>query len=591
MNKTTNTSFFAFLIMFLSVFYSCTQEPPVAPSPSPHGTTNISYQISVNNNIENGRIIADKTSAEEGSLVTITVTANTGFELNTITILKGSQTIPVTTIINGYKYSFSMPDGSVFVTAIFKESITSGQEQTILVTFSSMGGSEVSSQVINKGSNATKPANPTKNNCEFDGWYTSTDGGLTLSDNPFDFTTAITDSIILYAKWKTSSSSGQSGIILNKTTLNLTKLESTTLSATVSQNQNNSSDITIYWKSSDNSIASVNSNGLVIAEDKGTAVITAYYYDYANNAEEVSADCSVTVTYATKNTDDFVLVEGSSINLTADLTPKSAVFIPKRPIEIKDIYVCKHEVTQAEFEKYCTYIDDGPTETDGKGDNYPVYGLSWIEAMMYCNLRSIAENLTPCYTFYHSSQGYVSEGLKDPRKWLEIDTKVINGSIKYHGPLADSTTFNLWIDESTGIQFDQTANGYRLPTEAEWEYTARNRNRDNFIHSGSDNLDEVAWYNDYNASVSAEIHIEETTYGEVMQKQPNGLGIFDMTGNVAEICFDYYINPINTSSPSIITTPDASGTRVVRGNSMQISVNHRERSWFSTGLRVVRNAE
>ena len=79
------------------------------------------------------------------------------------------------------------------------------------VTFNSMGGTEVSSQRIESGNKATKPTDPTKQATEtetytFDNWYTSTDGGTTLSEIAFDFDTAISDNITLYAKWNVYSS-------------------------------------------------------------------------------------------------------------------------------------------------------------------------------------------------------------------------------------------------------------------------------------------------------------------------------------------------------------------------------------------------
>ena len=79
------------------------------------------------------------------------------------------------------------------------------------VTFNSMGGTEVSSQRIESGNKATKPAAPTKQATEtetytFDNWYTSTDGGATLSETAFDFDTAIKGDITLYAKWNVYTS-------------------------------------------------------------------------------------------------------------------------------------------------------------------------------------------------------------------------------------------------------------------------------------------------------------------------------------------------------------------------------------------------
>ena len=79
------------------------------------------------------------------------------------------------------------------------------------VTFNSMGGTEISSQRIESGKKATKPADPTKQATEtetytFDNWYTSTDSGTTLSETAFDFDTAISDNITLYAKWNVYTS-------------------------------------------------------------------------------------------------------------------------------------------------------------------------------------------------------------------------------------------------------------------------------------------------------------------------------------------------------------------------------------------------
>ena len=76
------------------------------------------------------------------------------------------------------------------------------EASTFTVSFSTDGGTKVDSQTVDKGSKAKKPAtDPTKNGCTFDGWYTSTDGGKTLSSTAFDFNTAISANITIYAKW------------------------------------------------------------------------------------------------------------------------------------------------------------------------------------------------------------------------------------------------------------------------------------------------------------------------------------------------------------------------------------------------------
>ncbi|MBR6296031.1 MAG: formylglycine-generating enzyme family protein, partial [Treponema sp.] len=85
-------------------------------------------------------------------------------------------------------------------------------------------------------------------------------------------------------------------------------------------------------------------------------------------------------------------------------------------------------------------------------------------------------------------------------------------------------------DPDTGIHYDTSANGYRLPTEAEWEYMARGGDlgfhEEQTTYSGSNNIADVGWCG------AGKTH-------EVKQKQPNVLGLYDMSGNVAEICYDW----------------------------------------------------
>ena len=167
--------------------------------------------------------------------------------------------------------------------------------------------------------------------------------------------------------------------------------------------------------------------------------------------------------------------------------------------------MCSHEVTQKEYEKYCKYGSASPSSNYGAGYDYPAYYVSWYDAVVYCNLRSKAEDLNPVYAI---------NGETDPSKWTDIGSQVIDGVTKYCGPPSYSGSNTTW----DGMTFDTTANGYRLPTEAEWEYIAREANTSSTTYSGSDTIGDVAWYTDNSDGMTH----------EVKTKTANRLGIYDI---------------------------------------------------------------
>ncbi len=257
---------------------------------------------------------------------------------------------------------------------------------------------------------------------------------------------------------------------------------------------------------------------------------------------------------------DFVEVIGGTVNGGTAYASgdNDYIFITGRNVKINDFYACDHEVTQAEYETYCLES----IKTHGRGANYPAYYVSWYDALVYCNRRSLAEGLTPCYTINGSTK---------PNDWGTVPTE-------QKDKIWDSAVCNFG------------ANGYRLPTEVEWEFLARSGNVMREVQSefaGSDSIDDVAWYCNNSG---------DTTH-EVKMKASNALGLFDMSGNVWEWCWDWYGGiDISTANSGV-----SSGSfRVCRGGSWynsasSASVSYRGSGYpyfrhFNLGFRVVRSS-
>ena len=154
------------------------------------------YKIEISSEIENGKVSADKTSARAGDTVKLTLTANEGYRFSELTVTGANNAaVPVTAIKTGEVYTFTMPASAVKISAAFIPI------STYKVTFSTDGGTEAAEQTVEENGRAERPSDPAKDGFTFAGWYTSADGGATLSAAAFDFNTPITADITLYAKW------------------------------------------------------------------------------------------------------------------------------------------------------------------------------------------------------------------------------------------------------------------------------------------------------------------------------------------------------------------------------------------------------
>jgi sulfatase modifying factor 1 len=191
----------------------------------------------------------------------------------------------------------------------------------------------------------------------------------------------------------------------------------------------------------------------------------------------------------------------------------------------KGFWIGETQVTQ---ELWQTVMGWNPSSFKGN-IKLPVESVSWYDCLVFCNKLSELEGFTPCFT------------LKNIKK---------NGN---------------HIKKAT-VEWHSDANGYRLPTEAEWEYCAKAGTE--FRYSGSNNIDEVAWYTENSGN---QTH-------EVKTKKANAWGLYDMTGNVWEWCMDQWDvnayrhrtngnieNPISIENPIVWSNDPCA--RVLRGGS------------------------
>jgi formylglycine-generating enzyme required for sulfatase activity len=227
----------------------------------------------------------------------------------------------------------------------------------------------------------------------------------------------------------------------------------------------------------------------------------------------------------------FVFVEGSSV---VGQVKDSDIFISGGTVKIQNFFMCDHEVTQWEYEKTMrenpSYFFSNPGVNEEQ-ENRPVECVSFYDAIVYCNKRSIAEGLNPCYK--------------------------INGSYR---PIDWGFAPNSFNAEWNAVTCDFSADGYRLPTEAEWEYAARGgKHSKGYIYSGSDTLTLVGWYKENGGERPQ----------PVKMKRPNELGLYDMSGNMWEWCNDWY-DTYSADAQVNPQGPSEGRSRVVRGGSWLI---------------------
>ena len=241
-------------------------------------------------------------------------------------------------------------------------------------------------------------------------------------------------------------------------------------------------------------------------------VILAYLLIRLIIGESVFLGQQVKANQSSVTTPQMIEVTGGSFQMgSTDGLPDEK---PVHTVTVSSFLIGKCEVTQKEWMEVM-----GSNPSHWTGDDLPVENVTWYEAVEYCNRLSSREGLNPCYS----------------------------GS-------------------GESISCDWSANGYRLPTEAEWEFAARGGNLSNHSEfSGSGTIGSVAWY---------ESNSSDRTHS-VGSKRENVLGIHDMTGNVIEWCWDRFGKTYYNNSPELDPHGVGAGPdRVLRGGAWNLEPNN-----------------
>ena len=254
----------------------------------------------------------------------------------------------------------------------------------------------------------------------------------------------------------------------------------------------------------------------------------------------------------------FVLIEGGTFQMGSPETESwRSDDETQHTVTVSNFYMSQYELTQEEYEKVM-----GNNPSNFSGSDLPVDNISWLDAVSYCNARSESEGRKPVYTI-----------------------------------------------DGQNVSWDRSANGYRLPTEAEWEYACRAGTVTPFSTETSISAEEANYYGHYPYMIEDNYFSQgnlDTQPGEYRQTTvavnsfaPNAFGLYNTHGNVGEWVWDYYGEYPKTEETDP-AGPDSGTLRVYRGGGWNdFAKNMRsayratlaqDKGSFNIGMRLVLNA-
>ena len=380
-----------------------------------------------------------------------------------------------------------------------------------------------------------------------------------------------------------------SAMSLNQSSVNMHFGESSQLVATITPSDA-SQEVT--WTSSDPSVVTVDEDGLLFANGLGQATITATTNATTSNGTNLTANCNVNVVkryFCDNDVNQDGVVTAADVTALYDyLLSGDKTYISSSDVN-DDGTVTATDVTSV----YEEILNGSNGNNNDNSVEFNVNGVTF--KMIRVEGGTFTMGATP-------EQGGEAENDEKPAHEVTLSpyfigqtevTQELWQAVMGSNPSAHQDALLpvekiTWKDCNSFVSKlnQMTGKNFRLPTEAEWEYAARGGQKsDGHKYSGSDNLSDVAWYND---NAGGATH-------EVRTKAPNELGIYDMSGNVQEWCKDYYEAFYYSFSPSNDPQGPSSGGilikyYVVRGGSMNdTATNCRVSKRFSSSSSAKQN--